>query len=299
MSEAWGADHIPQPRGFSGNLVEALSGAQHLPVEALDAASRQPGRVVDAVLDVVEKAGAGAALQEREQNLLFWGIHTLAQARETRLFAPLLRLLSRNADELDVLLGDALAATVPRVVASVFDGDIDALERAASDREADEYARCSLFQAMTFLVVEGRIPRERVHSHLIRFDAERLARAGEAIWSAWEEAIALLGFTDLAPRVAAAMSEGRLLEGLNGPDWFATALADAVAHPEDRSRFDPVAYGYIKDAAAELDAMLGAAGGDAEPEEPVRNPLREIGRNDPCPCGSGKKYKKCCLDKAE
>lgn len=25
----------------------------------------------------------------------------------------------------------------------------------------------------------------------------------------------------------------------------------------------------------------------------------EIGRNDPCPCGSGKKYKKCCLGKDE
>lgn len=23
---------------------------------------------------------------------------------------------------------------------------------------------------------------------------------------------------------------------------------------------------------------------------------KKIGRNDPCPCGSGKKYKKCCLD---
>lgn len=23
----------------------------------------------------------------------------------------------------------------------------------------------------------------------------------------------------------------------------------------------------------------------------------KTGRNDPCPCGSGKKYKKCCLDK--
>jgi hypothetical protein len=23
------------------------------------------------------------------------------------------------------------------------------------------------------------------------------------------------------------------------------------------------------------------------------------GRNDPCPCGSGKKYKKCCLDKVQ
>lgn len=24
--------------------------------------------------------------------------------------------------------------------------------------------------------------------------------------------------------------------------------------------------------------------------------IKKIGRNDPCPCGSGKKYKKCCLD---
>jgi uncharacterized protein YecA (UPF0149 family) len=27
--------------------------------------------------------------------------------------------------------------------------------------------------------------------------------------------------------------------------------------------------------------------------EPVRNPLRDVGRNDPCPCGSGQKFKKC------
>ena len=25
----------------------------------------------------------------------------------------------------------------------------------------------------------------------------------------------------------------------------------------------------------------------------------KLGRNDPCPCGSGKKYKKCCLPKDE
>ncbi|MED4986482.1 SEC-C metal-binding domain-containing protein, partial [Geobacillus stearothermophilus] len=24
-----------------------------------------------------------------------------------------------------------------------------------------------------------------------------------------------------------------------------------------------------------------------------------IGRNDPCPCGSGKKYKKCCMNKQQ
>jgi uncharacterized protein YecA (UPF0149 family) len=26
---------------------------------------------------------------------------------------------------------------------------------------------------------------------------------------------------------------------------------------------------------------------------------KEPGRNDPCPCGSGKKYKQCCIDKAK
>jgi preprotein translocase subunit SecA len=29
--------------------------------------------------------------------------------------------------------------------------------------------------------------------------------------------------------------------------------------------------------------------------EPIRNRQERIGRNDPCPCGSGKKYKNCCL----
>lgn len=32
-------------------------------------------------------------------------------------------------------------------------------------------------------------------------------------------------------------------------------------------------------------------------KEPVENPYKNVGRNDPCPCGSGKKFKKCCIDK--
>jgi len=27
--------------------------------------------------------------------------------------------------------------------------------------------------------------------------------------------------------------------------------------------------------------------------------MSKVGRNDPCPCGSGKKYKKCCENKAK
>jgi hypothetical protein len=29
--------------------------------------------------------------------------------------------------------------------------------------------------------------------------------------------------------------------------------------------------------------------------QPFINPLKNVGRNDPCPCGSGKKFKRCCL----
>ena len=34
--------------------------------------------------------------------------------------------------------------------------------------------------------------------------------------------------------------------------------------------------------------------GDTTNHEPIRNEGPKVGRNDPCPCGSGKKYKNCC-----
>jgi preprotein translocase subunit SecA len=40
--------------------------------------------------------------------------------------------------------------------------------------------------------------------------------------------------------------------------------------------------------------MLQFAGGEAKPAEGPVIKGAKIGRNDPCPCGSGKKYKKCC-----
>jgi len=43
----------------------------------------------------------------------------------------------------------------------------------------------------------------------------------------------------------------------------------------------------LEEAMAMLDA--------AQREAPVPEAKPLAGRNDPCPCGSGKKYKKCCL----
>ena len=41
----------------------------------------------------------------------------------------------------------------------------------------------------------------------------------------------------------------------------------------------------------------GASGGSAGSVRPTTRRASKVGRNDPCPCGSGKKYKHCCLRK--
>ena len=45
-------------------------------------------------------------------------------------------------------------------------------------------------------------------------------------------------------------------------------------------------------------AAMGSGNGDGAEEVtidlPVRRSLSKVGRNEPCPCGSGKKYKNCC-----
>ncbi len=46
--------------------------------------------------------------------------------------------------------------------------------------------------------------------------------------------------------------------------------------------------------AQELQLNKGAAGAEAKGPEPVKREGDKIGRNAPCPCGSGKKFKKCC-----
>ena len=46
-------------------------------------------------------------------------------------------------------------------------------------------------------------------------------------------------------------------------------------------------------AVAGADGVTTNAGGGEKKPEPIRNRGDKVGRNDPCPCGSGKKYKNC------
>ncbi len=48
-----------------------------------------------------------------------------------------------------------------------------------------------------------------------------------------------------------------------------------------------------EDAAMQDENLSTSSGEDAKPVEPIQVG-EKVGRNDPCPCGSGKKYKHCC-----
>ena len=68
-------------------------------------------------------------------------------------------------------------------------------------------------------------------------------------------------------------------------------------------RSTPVSYNEPKATVSPLGAQTGTlnsgsprparTGGDDASVQTVRRDTSKIGRNEPCPCGSGKKYKKC------
>jgi len=49
--------------------------------------------------------------------------------------------------------------------------------------------------------------------------------------------------------------------------------------------------------AAQQQSAIDGTQADRKPE-PIRNRAQRVGRNAPCPCGSGKKFKNCCMRKA-
>lgn len=260
---------------------------------------------------VLLRAADGKELSDDESLLLFRGIHILGGARDREACQPLLRLLRRPFDETDALLGAAVTESMANIVTGVFDGDSDALFALIIDRSIDGYIRNALFGAATFLTWEGRIQRDRYREFLVRFYEERAAEDGDHAWAGWLQAIALLGLRDLVPLVENAFREERLPDLWIDRAQFDDDITVAEYAPGDIDRFTQYKLGYIEDVLVSLDWTRGnedvfdedgeeAPWTDfAYPNEPVRNPWRNVGRNDPCPCGSGKKFKKCCLGKGE
>jgi preprotein translocase subunit SecA len=77
------------------------------------------------------------------------------------------------------------------------------------------------------------------------------------------------------------------MERLNEDFVGATWVESSASHDQAQSSSD----------IAREQQGTNSNGGGGDISKTIRNIGPKVGRNDPCPCGSGKKYKKCCLGK--
>jgi hypothetical protein len=306
------SDHPPSLYASTEEAVFALAASREIPAEAVTFCAARYFEAGPLLRASLLRGANGAIDSEEDAQLLFRGLFIIGGQRDPLGFEPLLRLLRRPPNDVEWLLGDAITEELPRIVAGVFDGNAEALFAAILDPGIEAFARVGLLGAAAFLTWEGRIDRDRMTAFLVQFHQEPSAPEAEVVWGAWMEAVALLGLRALAPLVQRAWDEDLALNELFEIGDFAEILERAEREPGDIERFTDERLGYIEDVTAALAQFSGDDDGspfedDSDPfedgnfstrralYEPTINPMRHVGRNDPCPCGSGKKAKRCCL----
>ncbi|WGM39327.1 DUF1186 domain-containing protein [Caulobacter sp. NIBR1757] len=289
--------------------LDALANEIELPAVAVGMCCVRSEEAAPALLAAVEAAAEGPLPSREASRFFFRALHILGGQREQRAFKPLLRFLASDAEVVEEELGDAATETLSGIVAGVFDGDQHALFTAIRDFRLDEYVRDSLLGAATFLTWSGMIDRAEMVAFLEAFAADGPV-VGDHCWYAWVEAISLLGIEKLEPAAKRVWQADEMLQTVAGWDEIARDLKHAIAKPKDLEPFRRARLGYIEDVLVALEPFQEFTEDDggfpySQDEdfwrapiigEPVINPFRNVGRNDPCPCGSGRKYKKCCLD---
>jgi hypothetical protein len=137
------------------------------------------------------------------------------------------------------------------------------------------------------------------------------------VWVGWTECAAALGFADFAPDVQGLFDRGFIPEFTMHYDDFELDLKVTLDDPERMaglmekrlmpftgtidtlSRWHAFSEDYQRARARRAAQLVERAAEAARQDSSDRNPWRHVGRNNPCPCGSGKKFKKCCLGKAD
>jgi hypothetical protein len=292
----------------SAQVLEELSVWGKLPVEAIRAAQADRAtmvplflRRIDDFLSLEGELVPPAAL--------FFMFHLLGEWREKSAYRPLANLLRLPPDELGPILGGAITETTHRVMAALFDGDPGPLYEIIRDAHADEYVRSRMCQTIAMLTRRGELPRAATADFLRDCYSQLDASDGCFVWQGWLDAVAWLGLAELRPLVQQAFQRGSI-----DPTWLTLAdfeqdLRHAVEYPEAEPLHPDGDLTLFGDTITEMSDWSRfaekARSGDGSERRPLtslglphRDPLRKVGRNDPCPCGSGKKFKKCCLNAA-
>ena len=291
-------------------IIHELTQTEGLPRKALKAASAQRVEMVPVFLEEIEDHLGLEPAARMKPTPLFFIFHLLGEWREKAAYRPLARLLRLPGQEVDRIFGDGITTTSHRVIASVFDGDPDPIYQIILDPSADEYLRASMIEALAMVTLRGEFDRDLAGRFLRDAFTEMLPQAESYAWVGWQSAIAMLGLNDLKILVKKAFDRGFIDKHVLGFDHFKQDLKQGIAHPGEPLRPNDDEYTLFGDTIDELSGWYCFTEQYSEDQErwrqqaevnsilsqPYENPFKGVGRNDPCPCGSGKKFKRCCLN---
>jgi Protein of unknown function (DUF1186)/SEC-C motif len=290
-------------------ILHELTDATDLPREALQAASARRAELLPTFLGVIEDYLGQEPTARADPGPLFFIFHLLGEWRERTAYRPLARLLRCPADEADTIFGDATASTCHRVMAAVFDGDPQPLFDIILDPDPEEFIRSRMCEALAMVTSRGELDRDLATRFLRDAFNELRPQRLCFVWAGWQSAIAMLGVHELKVLVKRAFDRGFIDRAFLGFDDFEDALRRGIRHPGEPSAPGDNEFELFGDTVEELSGWQCFTERDGEDQEewrqlaeldrilsePHHNPFKGIGRNDPCPCGSGKKFKKCCL----
>ncbi|MEM9587814.1 MAG: SEC-C metal-binding domain-containing protein, partial [Planctomycetota bacterium] len=170
------------------------------------------------------------------------------------------------------------------------------------------------------LVVSGAVD-DRFHPEMRRMERQILLNIVDESWKNHlltmdhlRSSVGLKGYAQMDPKVEYKREGMRLfdtmwesigervtdlifrMESFN-EDFIRSTWVEGAATKETASR--PTASDAAADTASQRAAEASSQTAVADVKaEPIRKDGPKIGRNSPCPCGSGKKYKSCCMRKS-
>lgn len=290
------------------NLQEAIERityqSKKFPKEEFEVIRRQKDEAIPCLQEAVKKAVFERDDLEEDYQLHFYALFLLGEFQDRTSFPLIMELISLPGEALDYLIGDAITSGLPDIVYNTYDGDIELLKRMILNEEVDEFARSGLLQVMGQLYLDGTLKEEEWKQFIkaMVYDAKEYNQ----VYNELSTDICRCHFIDMLPEIRYMLDRGLIDEGYVGEydayiDYMfeyrdyeqnfcessinATTMLKSWAMFEDEKRDDLSDFDFKK-AMKMIDSTYN--------KTPSR---KKIGRNDPCPCGSGKKYKFCCMNK--
>jgi len=279
------------------DTIEAFAEAtEGPPTEALQWALDHWEQAAPRFLQLLDAYADGSDESDVTSDALFFIIHLFGDKGDTRAYRSLCRLML-DEDRLLAALGeDASVETLKGVLIKCFDGDAAPLQQVIESTDAESITRGEALLALAWVARDGRWPEAAFSEYLRHLLATMQPREEDYVWYAWVVVAAILGYRDLV-----GASTKLIEDGLVPEEWLTLAeLPDLIATGDAVGKA-----GLLAEEVEPFDDVIGSledwpwSEDDEDWDEPAAqpyiNPLRHIGRNDPCPCGSGKKFKNCHL----